>query len=53
METPRPSRCLLVALLAGPAGEWFNGAVIDYTGGENLTNYSALLKQFHQGANRS
>lgn len=31
-----------VSVLAGPRGAWFNGAVIDYTGGESLALYDAV-----------
>lgn len=31
-----------VSVLAGPGGAWFNGAIIDYTGGESLALYDAV-----------
>lgn len=34
-----------VSLLAGPRLSWFNGAVIDYTGGEMLAHYDALVHE--------
>ena len=33
----------LVTVLAGPKGAWFNGAVIDFTGGEFQSLYDALI----------
>ena len=33
----------LIALLAGEGLSWFNGAVIDFTGGEMLAHYDALV----------
>ncbi|MCB9523661.1 MAG: SDR family oxidoreductase [Myxococcales bacterium] len=33
----------LVSTLVGPAGEWFNGARIDFTGGESQSFFDALL----------
>ena len=33
----------LIALLAGDRLAWFNGAVIDFTGGEMLAHYDALV----------
>lgn len=33
----------VIALLAGPDLAWFNGAVIDLTGGEMLAHYDALV----------
>ena len=34
-----------VSVLAGDVGEWFNGAAIDYTGGEALGHYNALVRR--------
>ncbi len=33
-----------VSVLAGEAGAWFNGAAIDFTGGEALGHYNALVQ---------
>jgi NAD(P)-dependent dehydrogenase (short-subunit alcohol dehydrogenase family) len=33
----------LVGFLAGPHGRWFNGAVIDFTGGESLAMFDQLV----------
>jgi NAD(P)-dependent dehydrogenase (short-subunit alcohol dehydrogenase family) len=33
-----------VSILAGDAGAWFNGAAIDFTGGEALGHYNALVQ---------
>ncbi len=34
-----------VSVLAGDAGAWFNGAVIDMTGGETLGHYAAQIER--------
>ncbi|CAN0587035.1 unnamed protein product, partial [Laminaria digitata] len=33
----------VVSVLASERGKWFNGAVIDYTGGEFQSLYDALI----------
>jgi len=38
-----------VSVLAGDAGAWFNGANIDFTGGEALGHYTTLLHQHREG----
>jgi len=38
-----------VSVLAGDAGAWFNGANIDFTGGEALGHYTSLLHRHREG----
>lgn len=39
-----------VSVLAGPAGAWFNGAVIDMTGGQMLAAYDVLMREVARAA---
>lgn len=39
-----------VSVLAGPAGSWFNGAIIDMTGGQMVAVYDVLMREVQRAS---